>query len=169
MYWAILSRKKHCLVYPTTHFSSSRSTNKPWLALQYLDTILTFCSVHTRGRRTPPATLPHPAAPSCQSCHQWARPHPACCQHHPHRSVGRQWRVTHQCRQKCLILFILNNQSASEMSSPGSLLELTCLYPEPPDFPLSRSFTRLFRDFIAPSTMAWLVRPPAEQRDAELS
>lgn len=41
---------------------------------------LTFCSVHTRGRRTPPTTHHRSAVQSYQSCHQSAPPHP-CCSH----------------------------------------------------------------------------------------
>lgn len=56
---------------------------------------LTFCSVHTRGQKTPPTTHHHSPAPSCQSCHPWARQHPSCCHRcccrHP---AGRQSSVT---------------------------------------------------------------------------
>lgn len=70
---------------------------------------LTFYSVHTRGRRTPPATPHPPPAPSCQSCRRWARPRPAYCRRRRHRRSGRKRRITQHCSRRRLTFPIWSN------------------------------------------------------------
>lgn len=55
---------------------------------------LTSCSVRTRGRKTPPSTRHYSPAPSCQSCHQWAQPHPSCCRRRHHSAKEQQGYLT---------------------------------------------------------------------------